>query len=783
MATKLTDRTSIPAVIAELTLDEKISLLRADSAIRSTAIPAHDIPSIVMTDGVTGINFSQLSLDFFDQVEDKSALMAAGGTSAAALGPEPIEKIEELFADKPVLAPFLEAIRISRRNGKQYLCFPSGINIGAGFDTDKAFAIGQAVGWEMRDSGVDVCLGPNVDIMRDPLGGRNYEMYGEDPYLVGQIGAAFIRGMQSTGVAACAKHLFANNQENRRNSVDTHVSKRTMKELYCAGFKAAVQDGGVKTMMSSLNSVNGKFSSYNKELLTEWARGEWGFDGVIVSDWGAATSHPDWAIEAGLDQVLPGKVDMSAVYAAVEAGTLSMETIDTAVGRMLALIVDLKEQQAAMPAVYDRTALCEANRQCVIDGAVLLKNEKILPLTNETVTFWGAHSKKLIECGTGSTEIRTALHSNPFDETKALLGEDRVRFECWDGADVLIYTASADAGEGADRTAMALESGDSAALPLVLREAKGRGLKTVVLLNVPGPVDVSDWIDYADAVLCIFLPGNEGGAAAAELLTGAAEPGGRLPVTFPLHYHDTPAYPNFPGEYDDVYYGEEIFVGYRHYDGRHLPTAFPFGHGLSYTSFAQKAVSAEYAFNLNSQETLDVEVEVTNIGDRAGSQVIQLYLSENAPRVRRPVKELRAFKRVTLQPGETKQITLTIRAKDLVCFDARMDKWVTPIGAYTIHLATSAEAVFAELPLTVAGQNPYVLGAHSSLGEVMARADAVEVLEKHFPPIKGLGGHLRMMSSLELGTLLTSYIIRDEPDANKVTAMLAPLYADLAALG
>ncbi len=783
MSTKLTDRASIPAVLAELSLDEKIRLLRAESAIRSTALPAHGIPSICMTDGVTGINFSQLAMDYMDQVEDKMSLMSAGGMGILGLGAEPMESLEAQLSAAPVLAPFLEAVRVSRHNGKQYLCFPSGINIGAGFDTDSAYAIGQAVGWEMRDSGVDVCLGPNVDIMRDPLGGRNYEMYGEDPVLVGQIGAAFIRGLQSTGVAACAKHLFANNQENRRNSVDTHASKRTLKELYSAGFRAAVQDGGVQTMMSSLNSVNGKFSSYNKELLTDWARGEWGFEGVIVSDWGAATAHPDQAIAAGLDQVLPGKVDMSAVCAAVEAGTLSVEAIDAAVTRMLTLIVELKARQAATPAVYDREALCAANRQSVIDGAVLLKNEGALPLAGRRVAFWGAHSRGLIQCGTGSTEVRTAMQSNPFDATTALLGADRVQFECWDGAEVLVYTASAEAGEGADRSEMDLEPADRAALPLVLKEAKARGLKTVVLLNVPGPVDVSPWIADADAVLCLFLPGCEGGNAAAALLTGAAEPGGRLPVTFPLHYRDTPAWPNFPGEYDDVYYGEELFVGYRHYDGRHLPVAFPFGHGLSYTSFTQRAVTEAVRFDLARQDSVEVAVELTNTGSRPGSQVIQLYAAEEAPRTRRPVKELKAFRRVRLQPGETQTVTLTLRRQELACFDARLDQWVTPVGAYRLYLATSAEAIFAEVPMTVLGPNPYVLGPHSALGEVMARPEAVAVLEKHFPAIRDLGGHLRMMATHELGALLTSYIIRGEPDANKVSAMLAPLYEELAALG
>lgn len=780
--TQLTDRDSIPAVLAELTLDEKISLLRADSAIRSTALPEHGIPSLVLTDGVTGINFSQLVLDYIDRCPDPTA-----GTELIplmALGAEPMEALEARLRGNPALEPFLEALRVSRHGGKQYLCFPSGINIGASFDPDRAYAIGQAVGWEMRDSGVDVCLGPNVDLMRDPLGGRNYEMYGEDPFLVSQIGAAFIRGLQSTGVAACAKHLFANNQETRRNSVDTRVSKRTLMELYTAPFRAAVQDGGVQSMMSSLNSVNGQFSSYNRELLSDWAREDWGFEGVIVSDWGAATAHPARAIAAGLDQVLPGHVDMSELYAALEEGRLSMETIDAAVRRMLTLIVDLKTRQAQIPAVYDREALCTANRQAVLDGAVLLKNDAdLLPLRDERVVFWGSHSRQLIPCGTGSTEVHTAQQSHPYEATRALLGEERVRFEDWDGAQVLVYTASAEAGEGADRGEMDLEPGDRAALPRVLREAKARGLRTVVLLNVPGPVDCSPWIADADAVLCLFLPGSEGGHAAAQLLTGAAEPGGRLPVTFPLHAYDTPAYPNFPGEHDEVLYGEELFIGYRHYDLRRLPTAFPFGHGLSYTRFSQRAAVDSVCFDLRQQERVEIPVTVTNTGDRPGSQVIQLYLAEQQPRLRRPLKELKSFCRVHLEPGESRTVSLTLRRGDLACFDARLDQWVTPVGAYRLFLATSAEALFAELPMTVTGPNPYVLGPHSPLGEVMARPEAVAVLERHFPAFRNLGGHLRMMSSHELGALLTSYLIRGEPDANRLSALLDPLYAELAALG
>lgn len=780
MLTKLTVRSSIPAVLAELTTDEKLRLLRAETAIHSTALPDHDIPSMVLTDGVTGINFAQLTLDFKDTLEDSSMLMADGGISMLAYGAMPMEEIETAFADDPAMTGYMEAIRVSRHKGKQYICFPSGINIGATWNTEQAYAIGQAVGWEMRDSGVDVCLGPNVDIMRDPLGGRNYEMYGEDPILVGQIGAAFIRGLQSTGVGACAKHLLANNQESRRNSVDTHVSKRTLMELYCAGFKAAVCDGGVMAMMSSLNSVNGEFSSYSHKLLTELTRDDWGFDGVIVSDWGAATANPDHAISAGLDLILPGKVDMSACDQALADGTLSMCAVDTAVTRILEMICDLKALQSAVPAIYDRPALESANRQTVMDGAVLLKNDGVLPLSDQCITFWGDRSKNLIQCGTGSTQVLTALNSNPYDALVALGA--KVQFENWDGADVLVYTASAGAGEGADRSEMDLEIDARTELPQILREAKQRGLKTVVLLNIPGPVDMTSWIKNADAVLCLFIPGSEGGNAAAELLLGRAEPAGRLPVTFPLHYYDTPAYPNFPGEHDDVYCGEGIFVGYRHYDIRHLPVAFPFGHGMSYTTFEQHLLTRRIEFDLTTQEKTEILVEIKNTGKCTGSQVIQLYVSEINPRLRRPEKELCAFGRVTLKPNETKTLKLVLRAQDLARFDESLDNWVTPLGAYRLLVGTSSEAIFDELSMNVQGKNPYVLGPQSQLDEILDNEAAVQTLVKYFPDAREKLPLLRYLSGMTLEALLTSQMIQTEPDANKVTATLKSLYEELAAL-
>lgn len=293
----------------------------------------------------------------------------------------------------------------------RYVCFPSGVNIGACFDTDIACRIGRAVGEEMRACHVDVCFGPNVDIMREPLGGRNYEMYGEDPVLVGETAAAFIKGLQSTGTAACAKHFMANNQETRRTTKDTHVSGRTLRELYAQGFEKAVKEGGVKCVMSAYNAVNEKFSSYNKEFLTDWLKEEWGFDGLVFSDSGAVNGNNDKAVAAGLDIILHGAaapLDTSDLFRAVEDGTLSMSRIDNVISRYLHLVLWIRETRENVPLPYDQKALLQTAYDTVIDGMVLLKNENVLPLSEGTkIALFGQRSKKTMECGGGSTYITT----------------------------------------------------------------------------------------------------------------------------------------------------------------------------------------------------------------------------------------------------------------------------------------------------------------------------------------------------------------------------------------
>lgn len=775
---KLNGKDSIPAVINGMTLEEKVSMLSAVSACMTKAIPELDIPMIRLYDGVTGVNSSQIVLDYMyshpnlDGFDWPQAMEIASG---------PLDVLREKHKNNSTLMDVIAFTEILRPNDKDFLCLPSGVNIGASWNVDTAEKIGQASGWEMRNSHVDICLGPNVDIMRDPLGGRNYEMYGEDPCLVGKMAAGFIRGMQGTGVGACAKHFIANNQESRRQEVNTHVSERTLREIYSPGFVKAVQDAKVKTVMSAYCSVSGAFASYNKTLLTDWLKEEWGFKGVVVSDWGAVHGEKNKAIEAGLDLILTGPNDLSECIRAVEEGTLPEAELDDHVARILGLICDLKAEQASIPEQYDVDAILQTAHDAITDGAVLLKNEQaVLPLRDaKKIAFWGKGSKTMLECGSGSTAVNTMLHSNVFDEMTKLLGTESVVFEKWDDADTLVYTVTAQGGEGADREAMDIDGKDREQLPGVLKEAKARGMNTVVVLNVSGPVDVRTWIADADAALCVFIPGYMGGKATADLLLGNAFPGGRLPMTFPVRYEDAPAYPNFPGEHTDVYYGEGLFIGYRSYEKRKVPVQFPFGFGLNFTSFAQSTSVEEIRVDLREEHEVHIPVRVQNTGHTAGSQVIQLYVAECKPRLLRPEKELKAFAKVTLAAGEAAELNVVLKTEDLACFDPKIKAWVVPTGQYRLYLGTSVQDVFAEIPMCVQGENPYAIGRDTLLAEVLNNPKATEILEQYLPGICG-NEMINLISNRKMGEAIPMIAIMYIPNAAKMDAMLDEMYQKLA---
>lgn len=469
-------------------------------------------------------------------------------------------------------------------------------------------------------------------------------MYGEDPELVAQTAAAFVRGMQSAGISACAKHFLANNQETNRNTTCSYLSKRAMMELYARGFAAAIEEGHVRCIMSAYNAVNGEFTSYSKKLLTDLLRGELHFDGAIVSDWGAAGQDKAGTLAAGMDLIQPGPNDMAACKQAVIEGILPEETLDDRVAHILQLIVEIKENQRRIEAEYDADAILKTACETIENGAVLLKNENdTLPLAEDARTvFWGARSCDTLECGSGSTAVETDLHSNVLEEYRKLRGT--AYFEEWADADTLVYTAAAPASENVDRECMAVEEQDRNRMTGVLKQAKEKGLKTVVLLNISGPVELGDWLPYADAILCIFIPGCMGGVAAARLLTGQAEPGGRLPVTFPCAMKIPLLTRISPGRAMTLTTEKAFSLGIAVTQSASWPYNIPLG-TAGYTQFSVELCEKELHWNLKEQDTLYVPVKVKNIGSRAGSQVVQLYCHEEKPHMLRPVRELVGYAR------------------------------------------------------------------------------------------------------------------------------------------
>lgn len=786
MRTKLTNAESIRDVVRGMTIDEKLNLVGEYTACHTLAIPDLDIPSICLMDGVTGLNGTQGLLDYITSPEIAAHPEAVQELyrsipELTRLNYIDLEDAKRRYEKEPYKLELVKIFEKMRPGGKQNISFPSGINIGSSFDLKRAYSIGESVGWEMRAIGVDITLGPNVDVFRDPLGGRGYEMYGEDPYLVERMSVAFINGVQSTGTAACAKHYLANNQETNRNSKNTHVSERTLREIYARGFKASAQEAGVKSIMTAYNAINGEFTSYSKTLLSSWIRDEWGYDGVLCCDWGAVKSRKEKSLEAGMDLILSGPNDMRECKKAIEEGKFSETILDNCVGRILKLILEIKTKQQEKTFNYNSLALLENACETITEGSVLLKNkDQVLPLSrNSHIAVYGKRSKMLLECGTGSTSVITGLHSNVYDECEKQF--DYIKYEDMDGADVLIYTVTAIGGENIDRSEMDIEKEDQERLPKVLREAKQKGLKTVVILNIAGPVDIRSWIEDADSVLSIFIPGCMGGVATAKLLCGDAYPGGKLSVTFPVRYEDTPSYPNFPGEHNDVYYGEGIFVGYRYYEKKKLKVMFPFGFGLGYTTFKTKLVENAYMLDAINEDSFSVLVEIENTGSRIGSEVIQIYASEEKPHVLRPLKELVGFEKIELMPGESRIVQVKIDKKSLCYYDIKKGSWITPTGTIRLYIGTPSEDIFDEAVLLINGVDEYALSGESTLGEILSNTKAVQLINE------GTGGILENISEenmafmiyTKLDDVLRMALITKFPDAVLLDSILEELYEKL----
>lgn len=604
------------------------------------------------------------------------------------------------------------------------VCFPAACATTSSFDRELLEKLGAALGDECQHEGVAVLLGPAVNIKRSPLCGRNFEYVSEDPYLAAQLSGSHIKGVQSKNVGTSIKHFAVNNQEYRRMTTDSQVDERAMREIYLAAFEGAIKESRPWTVMCSYNKINGVYGSENKTTLTDILRDEWGFDGLVMSDWGAVNDRVA-GVAAGLDLEMPpsfGENDR-LVLEAVESGRLPEEVLDKTIERLLEL-VEKYENSKAPETPWDKDADHELAREIEAESAVLLKNEdRILPLPNDgTIAFIGKYAKKPRFQGGGSSHINcikteSALdavsdprygikakitYAQGYDDKQDIIDEAMIAeaVEVASKADkAVIFVGLPDSfeSEGYDRKHMSMPD---CQLKLIDEVVKVQPNAVVVLHN-GSPVEMP-WLDKVPGVLEMYLGGQAVGGATVELLFGRKNPSGHLAETFPLKYEDNPSYLFFPGKNDVAEYREGIYVGYRYYDKKNMPVMFPFGYGLSYTEFEYHDMRLSSG-SFTEGEEITVTATVKNIGKVRGKAVSQLYIKAPQDKTDRPIRELKGFAKTELAPGESKTVSFTIDSRAFALWDTEVHDWVVENGEYTVEIGESSRDIKATAQLAVTG--------------------------------------------------------------------------------
>lgn len=570
-------------------------------------------------------------------------------------------------------------------------CFPTASCLAASWDPVLVREVGAALGEEARVQDIGVVLGPGINIKRHPLCGRNFEYYSEDPFLAGRLGAAMVEGIQSQGVGACVKHFAANNQETDRMRVSADVDDRTLREIYLPAFEHVVTTAAPWVVMTSYNRLNGIYASHHEWLLSRLLRDEWGFDGLVVSDWGAVHDRVA-ALRAGLDLEMPPNHGVSdkALASAVASGSLPEALLDRSATRVVELALRARSRE---PAALDAAAHHALARRAAAESMVLLKNEAgLLPLDAATIAVVGDRYPAFQ--GGGSSQVNPLDQDDVVDELAAALPSATFTDNPAD-ADVIVAILGypeGDETEGRDRADMDLPS----AQVELLAELAGTA-PIVAVLCTGGVVRTSSWAIYTRAIVLAGLAGQAAGGAIADVLTGRVNPSGKLAETIPHRLRDCPAYLNFPGENGHVRYGEGVFVGYRGYDALGIEVAFPFGHGLSYTTFQYSGLSV-------SGRT--VSCTVTNTGERTGAEVVQLYVGDPAAHVRRPARELKGFAKLHLAPGASDGVTFTLTDRDLSYWSVVLGRWVLEPGEFAIEIGSSSRDIRLSTSINVDAPMP-----------------------------------------------------------------------------
>lgn len=726
----------VKEIVAAMTLEEKISM--------------------VVGGGMPGLDFDDDGNVVPRPIignTDKMVPGAAGTTNA----------IPRLGVLPTVMADGPAGLRISpTREGDSntYYCtgFPVATCVASAWNENLAEEVGKAMGNETKEYGVDVILAPAMNIQRNPLCGRNFEYYSEDPLLAGKMAAAVVRGIQSNGVGVSVKHFAANNQETKRYFTDSRVSERALREIYLKGFRMVVDEAQPWTIMTSYNRLNGTFTSQDKHLLTTILRDEWGFQGLVVTDWNSGDS-PAKQIEAGNDLLMPGfKKQKAVLLEAAKNGELDLAALDRSVERILEYTLKtLSFKGYKCSNKPDLAGHALITRQAAAEGAVLLKNEgQTLPFSKKIkkVALFGNTSFDFIAGGSGSGDVNKAytvslvegmknagyeLDANlqsrydaylKVEKEKALKRRSRSE-EFFNKlpqidemipemddlnrlakqTDIALITIGRSSGEGFDRNIkdFNLNESERQLLERVCKAFHDAKKRVVVVLNIGGVIETASWRDLPDAILLPWQAGQEGGNTVADILVGKVTPSGKLPMSFPLAYEDVPSAMNFPYDYqlDEKYlfpnyedmgktniknedytcYEEGIYVGYRYYDTQNKEVSYPFGFGLSYTSFEYATPQVEISDN----GLITVKMDVTNAGQYAGKEVVQLYVSAPKVGIDKPVKELRDFAKTSLlQPGQKETVTMSFTPADLASFYEKEKAWITEAGDYQILLGASA---------------------------------------------------------------------------------------------
>ncbi len=661
------------------------------------------------------------------------------------------------------------------------ISFPTGSCVASSYDDELMNKLGVTLAEECQAEDVAVILGPALNIKRSPLCGRNFEYMSEDPYLSGKLSASYIRGVQSKNVGTSPKHFAANNQETRRMSISSNVDERTFREIYLPGFETVVKESDPWTIMCCYNKINGIYGANHKYLLTDILRDEWGFNGYVMTDWGAIKDRVE-GLKAGTDLEMPGSgpANIARIVKAVEDGNITMEELDKAAGRILDVTMRYVENRQP-DTKFDYEADHEFARNAAAESMVLLKNNNILPLKkDQKVAFIGKYAEAPRFQGGGSSHVSSykvtgaveaakdlkVTYAQGYitekDETQPELLAEAV--EAAKNAEVaVIFIGLPDIleSEGFDRQNL-----DLPACQIEVIEEVAKVQKNIAVVVHCGGNIVMPWIDKVGAVLYAYLGGEAVGAATCDLLFGDKNPSGKLAETFPLRLEDNPSYLNFPGSMTDVDYAEGIYVGYRYYDKKKMDVLFPFGFGLSYTNFEYSDIKVS-AEEINDVDGLTVTATIENVGDVFGKEIVQLYVRNGETDIGRPIRELKGYTKVALNPGEKKEVTFTLDKRSFAYYNVQAKDWVVPTGVYGIEIGKSSREIVLSADVKVNSttviKHTYTLD--SLMGEVMADPKAMQIFAQMAAasPFGSMIGGAAAGEQTELLGMDVMAMIRDMP--------------------